>query len=161
MAEKVFFIAVRRTILVSMEDLSDEERRWLADAFEGVAHPYRIAVLRGLAADESLPAVAERVGTTRGTLQHHVEKLIAADLVYRDGSGEFVVSPLGRYVARVVMEASPDIVAAQSLVEDAEEDVEEELAPARDVLDEAEWERKVHTRTWEVVKDEMEELLET
>lgn len=143
-----------------MGEFDAEKRERLASVFSGVAHPYRIAVLSGLAAGESLPDVAEEVGTTRGTLQHHVETLIDAELVYRSEGGDFAATPLGEYVLAVLRRSGQDIAEVLDILEEGREKVEQELEPARDVLDESEWERKLHTRKWEQVKDELEESLE-
>lgn len=142
-----------------MERFDEEMRRRLAAVYAGVAHRYRIAILTGLVADQSLPEIADAVGTTRGTLQHHVEKLIESDLVARRDTA-FVVTPLGRYVLQVLGDTCGDLASVFDVLDDAEGSVEEELAPAADVLDDDEWERKLHTRKWEQVWDEIEQRLE-
>lgn len=144
-----------------MADLGEEERAWLAELYTGVAHPYRIALLDGLAAGESVPSVADRVGTTRGTLQNHLERLIDSDLVYRPEDGStYAVTPLGEYMVDRAEADADELGSIVELVEAAEEEAVEELAPAEDILGEDEWERKLHTRKWETAKEEVAALLD-
>lgn len=142
-----------------MGDLDDADRRRMADLASGVAHPYRIAILAGLKNGESLPEVADDVGTTRGTLQHHVEKLIDADLVYRR-NGTFAVTPVGRYMLARVQEWRDDLAPAFDRLDAARDVAEEELEPARDVLDDDEYDRKLHKTTWENAADDIADLLD-
>lgn len=143
-----------------MADLGEEDRAWLAQLYTGVAHPYRIALLDDLAAGESVPSVAERVGTTRGTLQNHLERLIDSDLVYRPEDGAtYAVTPLGEYMLDQAEADADELGCIIELVEAAEEEAAEELAPAEDILGEDEWERKLHTRKWEKAIERFDELL--
>lgn len=140
-----------------MAEFGDEERAWLARLYTGLAHPYRIAILAGLSSGESVPAVADRVGTSRGTLQNHVERLIKCDLLYRPQDGAtYAVTPLGEAMLERARADAEELDGMVALVEAAEEEAAEELAPAEDILDEEEWARKLHTRKWEITIEEME-----
>jgi hypothetical protein len=144
-----------------MAEIGDAEREWLARLYTGLAHPYRIAILAGLSSGESVPAVADRVGTSRGTLQNHVERLIECDLLYRPEDGpSYAVTPLGEAMLQRAGEDADALDRMVNVVEAAENEAAEELAPAKDILDEEEWQRKLHTRKWEGAMDKADALLD-
>lgn len=130
----------------------------MADLYSGVSHPYRIAILAGLDREETLPDVADSVGTTRGTLQHHVETLIDADLVHRH-DGTFTLTPVGRYMLARVRQDHDALESAFDRLDRAREAAEDELEPARDVLDDDEYERKLNEAMWENAADAVADLL--
>ena len=138
-----------------------DEREHVAALCKGLAHPTRIAVLEGFARDQSVQAIADDLGVTRGTLQDHLNMLVRAELIYRpdEADATYALTPIGRYTVTLLEDHGPDIAAAYSQLAAVEEDAEAEFDSVEELpLDETAVEKAIHTRKWELAMDEITSL---
>ena len=149
--------------MVSEDEPSDVER-WeaAAQAYSGLGHPIRVAIVETLVTKEDRPLteVADQFDVSRSAVQKHVNKLEEAELVYRpEGEARhYALTPLGVYLAGRLTQKSRVFAAALARVSDAEETARSELESVP--LGETAMEKAVTTRKWELVEDELEEVLD-
>lgn len=143
--------------------MDPEQREYLASVFKGVAHPTRLAVLEAVSEGASIGEMASSLDVARGTVQSHLETLVEAELVYRPSEGRgYAVTPLGDHILGLVCREADVVVPVLEDLDAAEDVVRDEIGPALelvDEIDEATWERTVHTRKWEEIWDDAEDHL--
>jgi len=130
----------------------------VADVFACLGHEARLAILRGLDQEESMPAVADELGMHRGTLQDHIERLIDCRLVYRPGdeARTYALTPFGDMIVAQLDELVPDVERWVKQVREAEQVVREELEGVP--LEEEEREQVVQREVWTRVIEGAEDV---
>ncbi|NUC74781.1 helix-turn-helix transcriptional regulator [Haloterrigena sp. SYSU A558-1] len=142
------------------EEDADDLDRWerLAELFTAVSHKVRIAILASLYADEERPLteVGDAFDYSRSAIQKHVDTLVEVDAVYRpqDDDRAYALTPLGRYLAKLVVEDGDELYTAIRRVSEAADDAVEEFSDVP--LDESSMEKAVNNRKWELVGTELE-----
>ncbi|EMA39440.1 ArsR/SmtB family transcription factor [Halobiforma nitratireducens] len=138
--------------------------RWqaVAELFQGVAHPVRVAILESLAgdADRPLTEVGAEFDYSRSAVQKHVNTLIEADLVYRpqDTDQHYALTPFGKFFAAFVDQHADTLYEAVQRTDAAEAEAKTEFEDVP--LDDATREKAVTARKWDRVAIEVEELLD-
>lgn len=144
--------------------MEDQDRDRVAALFKGIAHPTRIAIMYGIRDEESMVAVADQAGVSRGTVQDHAEMLRDAHLIYRpsEEGRRYGLTPLGEFILELLDESGEELAEAVERVEDEEASVGERYADISDLpLDERDVERAVHTEAWESVWTKIADMLDS
>lgn len=128
----------------------------VAETLQAVANPNRIQLLTGLYDGRPRTALVDQLGISEGGVSNHLRTLADAGLLYRTEDG-WQVTPLGVFFA-ILLEAHGDVVAdARRLIAAARSEAADEYTDVP--LPDQERKRAVEWRTWELVQDELEELL--
>jgi len=137
-----------KTMQTMPEDLA------VADVFACLGHEARLAILRGLDEDRSMPDVADEIGMQRGTLQDHIERLIRCRLVYRPGdeARTYALTPFGEDVVAWLDGIEPELEQRITEVTRAEREIREELESAP--LADGEVEQVVQRELWQRLAEE-------
>lgn len=134
--------------------------RALSILFSGLSHRARIAVIEGLSEDRSITEIVDDLDITRGAMQSHLERLIGARLVYRTGEATepYALTPIGLFFAQLLKQHEDQLLEAVELVNEAEAQAREEFADVP--MDEDRIEQEVKRRQWELVDEELYEVLD-
>lgn len=133
----------------------------VATVFDAGGHPARIGALLGVYHDEPMTNIADAAGIQRQSLQPHLEKLVEAGLVYRPVEQQtYAVTPLGRFIAVFIEDHLEIFVDVMAAIEEGEDQAREELrGTPENALSAKEFDRAVQRRKWELVQQELEDLL--
>lgn len=144
-------------------DAAEPKDGWLAAVaalFDGIGHPTRIAILTAVRDKRAMSAVAEDRGVSRNTVQDHLNKLIAADLVYRpqESDQHYALTPFGRFFVHFLDQHGEPLHAAVQQVKEAEAEAEAEFADVP--LDDTARKKAITNQKWDRIAAETEELLQ-
>lgn len=145
-----------------MSNRSPEEMERISSVLGGLYSQPRLAVLLGLRQGRTVPEIVDQVAITRPGLQKNIEAMIDAELVYRPSEEKrtYALTPLGRHLADVIDAEADLILAVLDHIDAREETVRDQLESVSDLpINQTEMERAIHTRKWELAKDDIEELL--
>jgi len=125
----------------------------VATLCRGLAHPHRIAILRGIRQDHALTQVAAALELSRSGVQTHVDTLVETGLVVRTGDQQdpYRVTVLGDLALQLVKQVQHPVQAVEAERRTAAAQADDELGDAP--LSDAERERAIRRRTWELVAD--------
>ena len=138
------------------DETDDKDVAVVAELLQAVANPNRMRLLRGLHHGRSRRELVEDLPITESAVSNHLRTLEDANLVYR-GDDQWHLSPLGRFYADWLDHHSDTIVDAVRRVDEAESTARDELAGVP--LADQERERAIIRRKWELVQEELDELL--
>lgn len=129
----------------------------IAELCRGLAHPHRIAVLRGIQQDYALTTVATALDLSRSGVQTHVDTLVDTGLVVRTGDQQdpYRVTVLGELALQLVGQLQSPVHTIEDARRTAAAQAADELDDAP--LPDAERKRAVHRRTWDLVADALAE----
>jgi DNA-binding MarR family transcriptional regulator len=129
----------------------------IAELCRGVAHPHRIAILRGIQQDYALTTVATALDLSRSGVQTHVDTLVDTGLVVRTGDQQdpYHVTVLGDLGLQLVAQLYQPTQTVEDARQTAAAQANDELGEAP--LPDAERDRAVHRRTWELVADAIDD----
>lgn len=138
-------------------DIQESTDELVAALCRGVAHPHRIAILRGIRQDHALTKVAAVLDLSRSGVQTHVDTLVETDLVVRTGDQQdpYRVTVLGDLSLRLIAQVRQPAQTIEQARRTATAQAEDELGDAP--LPDAERERAVRRRTWELVTEALAE----
>lgn len=140
-------------------DATGDERadaELVAATLQAVANPHRLELLRGLYQGRARTDLVAQLPISESGVSNHLRTLADAGLVYRTEEG-WTLSPLGAFFARF-LELHSDVVAdARQQIKAARAEAEEEYTDVP--LPEQEREGTIEWRTWNLVRDELEDLL--
>jgi len=133
-------------------DIQESTDDRVATLCRGVAHPHRIAILRGIQQDHPLTAVADALDLSRSGVQTHVDTLVDTDLVVRTGDQQdpYHVTVRGELVLQLVAQVQPAVQRIEDARQTAENQAADELGDAP--LPDTERDRAINRRTWELVE---------
>lgn len=142
------------------EDAPDDDAldaELVAETLRAIANTNRIKLLMGLYEGRSRTDITDQLPISDSGVSNHLRTLADAGFVYKAEQG-WQVTPLGEYFA-IFIETNGAVVAdAQRLIADAREDAREEYTEIP--LPESERERTVEWRAWELVRDDLENLID-
>lgn len=134
-----------------------EDADVVGEVLQAVANPHRLRLLHGLYTGRSRQELAADLPISGSGVTNHLRVLADADLIYRGEEG-WQVSPLGGFFA-VFLEEHVDVIAdAARRIEAAAAEAEEEYTDVP--MPDEERARTVEWRKWELVRSELESLLE-
>jgi len=129
----------------------------IAELCRGLAHPHRIAVLRGIKQDYALTTVATALKLSRSGVQTHLDTLIETNLVVRTGDQQdpYHLTVLGDLGLQLIAQLHQPTQTIEDARQTAAAQANDELGEAP--LPDAERDRAVHCRTWELVADAIDD----
>jgi DNA-binding MarR family transcriptional regulator len=121
--------------------------------FRGLAHPHRIAIVRGIRQDHALTQVAAALDLSRSGVQTHVDTLVETELVVRTGDQQepYRLTVLGDLALQLVEQVQHPVQTVEDARQTAADQAEDELGDAP--LSDAERDRAINRRTWELVAE--------
>lgn len=134
-----------------------EDAEVVAGVLQAIANPNRLRLLQGLYQDQSRADLVEALPISGSGVTNHLRRLEEAGLVYR-GEGGWTLSPLGVFFAVFLDEHLSLVATAVRRIESAAEEAEQEYAEVE--MPDDQRERTVEWRKWELVRGELEDLLE-
>lgn len=151
-----FSVVARRTPPMSEDapiDIQEPTDDRVASLCRGVAHPHRIAILRGIRQDHALTQVAAALDLSRSGVQTHVDTLVETDLAIRTGDQQdpYRVTVLGDLGLQLIAQIQQPANTIEEARRTAAAQAADELGDAP--LPDTERERAVRRRTWELVAD--------
>lgn len=152
---------------MNVEQWTLDEMKELAQVYQGIAHPARIAILVAVKDDVDMQEVADFVDIRRPSLQDHIDKLVDAELIYRpEDTRSYQMTPVGQYFLSRLDHDHENLLKALETIHEAEDDLWEDRLPEKKDLedynvpiDEKELERQIHTQKWELEWDNIKDHL--
>jgi len=125
--------------------------------FRGLAHPHRIAIVRGIRQDHALTQVAAALDLSRSGVQTHVDTLVETELVVRTGDQQepYRLTVLGDLALQLVEQVQHPVQTVEDARQTAADQAEDELGDAP--LSDAERDRAINRRTWELVAEVLDD----
>ncbi|USZ68526.1 hypothetical protein NGM10_02010 [Halorussus salilacus] len=129
----------------------------VATLCRGVAHPHRMAILRGINQNYALTRVATVLNLSRSGVQTHVDTLVDTDLVVRTGDQQdpYHVTVLGELALHLVEHVQNSVEVIEDARQTAAAQANDELGETP--LPDVERDRAIHRRTWELVDDAIDD----
>lgn len=144
-------------------DLSDEELEQLTAMFNAFSQKTRLTILLGFYHGETASEVADQLDISRPGLQSHFVKMRDADLIRKTDDGTYALTPVGTYFAELVEDRRGMLLSVAQDLTDAEAEAVDELEDEvdRNLISDAEWQRIVEDRKWELAEEAVREQLDT
>lgn len=154
-----------------MGDLSETERKHITEVLKGLANETRVHLLLALAKGKSRSEIAADLDMSRGGIHRNLERLREAELVYRPDDTEYELTPLGVHWVELLQGEAEILSAIFDALDEAEGPVRDEVEATKQSIEEKEnegfsfqiddatWERTIHTEKWKQAMDTINELL--
>lgn len=134
----------------------DPDVELVAAVLRAVTNPNRIRLLTGLHQDRSRMDLVDDLPISESGVSNHLRTMEEAGLVYRGDDG-WILSPLGVFFAVFLDEHVPLLAEAVRRIEAAEAEAEQTYTDVP--MPDDERERTIEWRKWELVHEDLEEIL--